>query len=115
VEELSPQGRSGGRVRLLLAAGVVVLVSALLGVGAYLIAMDSGEDLAQARATGRAAGNIKGEEEGRARGFKAGYKLGLKAGFASAYAPAYRRAYRAQFEDAELEEPAPREIKVVGP
>ncbi len=106
---------SDSRIQFIAAVGIVTLVALLLGIGAFLIGKDSGQDLNQARTLGETAGTTSGRAEGRKRGFEAGYRAGRADGFLLTYAPAYKRAYQAQFDEVGLEAPGRREIKVTMP
>lgn len=92
-----------------LAIGVVVLVAAGAGVGAYFIGKNGGEDLDAARAAGEQQGQREGAARGAARGYDEGYKDGRKQGYDQTYSRAYQRTYKKAFKDAGLEEPSDKE------
>ena len=108
----SPSSKASVQPAWVIAAIVVAL---LLGFGGYLVGKNGGEDLGQARALGEASGEEQGRHLGHRRGFKSGFRAGARQGFAAAFAPAYKAAYVGAIEEAGLEAPAPRDIKVVDP
>lgn len=91
-------------------AGVIVAIA--LGAGGYMVGKNSGEDLEAARAAGASAGKAAGEKRGQSRGFRAGFTKGNSLGFTASYNQAYRRAYVKTWEEAGLEAPAKKDIKV---
>lgn len=117
---MNDPGSSGPRtfeVRLStigLIAGVL-LVALAIGVGAFVYGKSTGEDLDAARAAGTAAGQRQGAAKGAAEGYAAGFKKGRRAGFKRTYPRAYRASYADAFEEAGLEAPKAREIKVSSP
>lgn len=99
-------------VRSMMIAAGVVLASAALGVGGYLVGEGTGEDMDAARSEGQAAGKKAGTSEGTARGFKVGFKRGKQKGYERAFAPAFKNGYVKAFEDAGLTAPKKKEIEV---
>lgn len=93
-----------------LLAGVIVAIA--LGAGGYAVGKNSGEDLEAARVAGTSAGKAAGENRGQARGFRAGLTKGKSLGFAVSFNQAYKRAYIETWEEAGLDAPAKKDIKV---
>jgi flagellar biosynthesis/type III secretory pathway protein FliH len=89
----------------------LVLVCALVGVGAFLIAREGGEDLDAARAAGAAEGHAEGSAAGSEAGFAQGFREGRKESFDLAYEKAYEQVYRAAFDEAGLEPPKNAKVK----
>ncbi len=104
-------------VNLKRAGGVaaIVLVSLVVGVGAFLIGRSTGDDLEKARLEGETAGRQAGAIEGAAEGYAAGFRKGRERGFRKAYVPAYRTYYKRALEQAGLDVPASKEIDVPAP
>ena len=90
----------------------MILVSGLLGIGAYLIGSGTGEDLDAARAEGFAAGVESGAKAGDRRGFASGYELGKRQGYGGGYQEAFRTAYQGAFREAGLPTPRLTEIEL---
>ncbi len=84
---------------------VVALLAVGAGVGAYLVAKSGGEDLNAARAAGHAAGQRHGTAQGAKIGYARSFKTGNDKGYAQTYDAAYRQAYRKAFTDAGLDVP----------
>jgi hypothetical protein len=92
-------------------AGVLAL-ALVIGTGAFVYGKSTGEDLEAARAAGAKAGHRKGAAEGATEGYAAGFGKGHKIGFGTAYPQAYRQSYAETFEEAGLQAPRAREIRV---
>ncbi len=99
-------------VRSVMIAAGVVLASAALGIGGYLVGEGTGEDMDAARSEGQAAGKKAGTSKGTARGFKVGFKKGKERGYERAFAPAFKNGYVRAFKNAGLTAPKKKEIEV---
>lgn len=118
-EAAAPSSNASGQpreltvtVRSVMIAAGVILASAVLGIGGYLVGKGTGEDMDAARSEGQAAGKKAGTSKGTARGFKVGFKRGKEKGYERAFAPAFKNGYVKAFEDAGLAAPKKKEIEV---
>jgi len=101
--------------RSLLVCALALLLVVAAGTGAYLVGESGGKDLDEARRLGVVSGLAQGRSNGMRRGSKVGRRLGSARGFKTTYPAAYRQAYRQAFDEAGLEKPSRREIKLVAP
>lgn len=92
-----------------LIVGLVVLVAAGAGVGAYFVGKSGGEDLDAARAAGETQGQREGAAKGAAKGYDEGFKEGRRKGYEATYSKTYQRAFKAAFKKAGLDPPSKRE------
>ena len=101
--------RKQGRASAIAATIGIAVVFAGSG---YLLGKSTGEDLGAARTAGKEAGQRAGVKKGTSAGYSAGFRRGRAQGYQSTFGPAYKREYAQAYEDAGLESPAIKEIKV---
>jgi hypothetical protein len=93
----------------------VLMVAIAIGAGAFVYGKSTGENLEAARIEGAKDGQRKGAAKGAAEGYAAGFKKGRELGFKRAYPKAFRKNYAKAFEEAGLEVPEARDIRVSSP
>ena len=100
------KGRNGPARRMAIGA-LLILTSAAVGVGAYLLGSNSGPDVDAAKADAARVGARDGAARGRQAAYEQGFKTGRRVGFRDVYRPTRNRTYRRQLTDAGVDAGSP--------